>query len=142
MSWVSEYIPEVLLIIVLLSIGVAITIIGFNSLANLNTVIFDDSLVWSRPVPYQHYWLVQVSLIYPNPITPPLRPGEPRGYAWGWGVRKHIPFLAIKQLKFMTQVGIEPGYALECGNYTISSIQVYYCTFLVKAYPIMPLISR
>lgn len=142
MSWVSEYVPEVVLVIVLLAVGLAISIIGFTAYTGLQRAIYRMGIVWSMPVRYGQGWLVEVSLVYPNPINPPLRPGYPHGYAWGWGVRKSIPFLTMRQLKFMTSTGIQPGYALQCGNYTISSIRAYYCIFYVKAYPIMPLITR
>lgn len=142
MSWISQYVPEAILIIMLITIGLAISLIGFMAYENLLEAIYRMGIVWSMPVRYGKGWLVEVSLVYPNPVNPPLRPGYPRGLAWGWGVRKSIPFLAMRQLRFMTRVGIEPGIALKCGNYTITGIMAYYCIYYVRAYPIMPLLSR
>ncbi|MGC9227385.1 hypothetical protein [Caldivirga sp.] len=132
-----EYIPVVILAVILLAAGLTIIYIGLHAV-NLLT---EEAIIWSQPLPYQGEWIIQVNLIYPNPITPPLHPGNPRGAAWGWGVRKHAPFIVLKQVKFTTTTGVEPGYALECGNYTVDSVYVEYCVYAVKAYPIKPLIG-
>lgn len=116
MSWVSQYIPEAILIIVLLIVGSAISIIGFTAYLNLLKAVYRMGIAWSMPVRYGNGWLIEVSVF-------------------------HNPVLG-GQLMFTTLSGIQPGTALECGTYVISSIRAYYCIYNVSAYPIMPLLTR
>jgi len=126
-SWVSQFIPEALLIIMLVSTGILITWMGVKAASTLSSIAYETGLTWTQPLPYQGTgeWIIQVNLIHPT--------------AWSLGVGEYSSFTALRRLSFMTTAGVMPGYALDCGNYTVDGVFVDYCTFIVKAYPLMPL---